>query len=166
MLKTCIVCGKNFSGLTDAKYCSAECSSQRRRAQYREQSRRYYATHLEKAHGKCHRYYVDHGRDARKRECTHREANVVRSHNRRVKLGGIPMTVGTILELKSEFLGFCPYCWDEIGRGHVDHIVPVSKGGTNEWSNLAWVCQKCNQQKWNRSLEEFRTYQENLAGGT
>lgn len=28
--------------------------------------------------------------------------------------------------------------------GSVDHIVPVSKGGTNIESNLRWVCRSCN----------------------
>jgi 5-methylcytosine-specific restriction endonuclease McrA len=28
--------------------------------------------------------------------------------------------------------------------GSVDHIVPVSKGGTNEESNLRWMCRSCN----------------------
>ena len=28
--------------------------------------------------------------------------------------------------------------------GSVDHIHPVSKGGTNDESNLRWVCRSCN----------------------
>ena len=29
----------------------------------------------------------------------------------------------------------------------IDHIVPRSKGGTNDKSNLRWVCFSCNQLK-------------------
>ena len=30
----------------------------------------------------------------------------------------------------------------------IDHIVPRSKGGTNELDNLAWACQGCNNRKY------------------
>lgn len=28
-----------------------------------------------------------------------------------------------------------------------DHVVPRSKGGTNEWSNLQCLCRRCNSKK-------------------
>jgi 5-methylcytosine-specific restriction endonuclease McrA len=85
-------------------------------------------------------------------------------HNRRVQLNGISLTADTVLEVKADFDGFCPYCWEKIVKGHMDHIVPVSNGGTNARENLAWVCSTCNQQKGDKSLLEFRGFQENLAG--
>jgi len=30
---------------------------------------------------------------------------------------------------------------------HVDHIIPVSKGGTDEMSNLRTLCEQCNNEK-------------------
>lgn len=33
---------------------------------------------------------------------------------------------------------------------HVDHIIPVSKGGKTEWSNLRTLCQDCNLGKSNK----------------
>lgn len=42
----------------------------------------------------------------------------------------------------------CRYCGrgatDEGVRLHIDHRVPVSRGGTNDMSNLVTACQKCN----------------------
>ena len=50
--------------------------------------------------------------------------------------------------------GFCcRYCGVAAGSGitlHVDHIVPVSKGGTDEPSNLCAACDTCNLGKGNR----------------
>lgn len=32
----------------------------------------------------------------------------------------------------------------------LDHIIPVSKGGTDDIDNLAWACSHCNNCKYNR----------------
>lgn len=42
----------------------------------------------------------------------------------------------------------------------VDHIVPRTKGGTNELSNLQALCSACNGQKLDRDATDFRSFQE------
>ena len=39
---------------------------------------------------------------------------------------------------------------DQPKAGSVDHIIPVSKGGTNDESNLRWMCRSCNCARGNR----------------
>lgn len=39
----------------------------------------------------------------------------------------------------------CAYCVDE--GNQVDHIIPVSQGGTNDLSNLVCACKHCNVSK-------------------
>ncbi len=52
--------------------------------------------------------------------------------------------------------GFCAYCGghfhhDELTR---EHIVPVSRGGTDTWMNCITACRACNGHKGNRLPEE------------
>ena len=43
----------------------------------------------------------------------------------------------------------CRRCRTPI-RLEVDHIIPVSKGGKTEESNLQTLCRRCNRRKWKR----------------
>ncbi|AYW50206.1 HNH endonuclease [Tetragenococcus halophilus] len=49
----------------------------------------------------------------------------------------------------------CSYCGQVGGILEVDHIVPFSKGGSDDISNLCTSCRKCNRQKKDKSIEEF-----------
>lgn len=46
----------------------------------------------------------------------------------------------------------CGYCGG--GADTVDHIMPSSRGGTNEWLNTVAACGGCNQRKGNRTPAE------------
>jgi hypothetical protein len=49
----------------------------------------------------------------------------------------------------------CQYCGDKGGKLEVDHIIPISKGGNNDLSNLNTSCRKCNRSKYNKNVNEF-----------
>lgn len=42
----------------------------------------------------------------------------------------------------------CEYCESPVIKYHLEHIHPVSRGGSNSVYNLAISCQKCNNKKW------------------
>ena len=47
----------------------------------------------------------------------------------------------------------CAYCGDPNPTGK-DHIIPKSRGGSNDKSNLVWCCVICNSRKGARTPEE------------
>lgn len=51
----------------------------------------------------------------------------------------------------------CAYCKRDLTDvvSHIDHIVPLAKGGTDDLSNLCAACPECNHAKGNKNLSEF-----------
>lgn len=57
--------------------------------------------------------------------------------------------------------GICWYCGGELHpfrNFHVDHILPVVDGGTNDLGNLVPCCQSCNTRKGPRPAEYLRRF--------
>ncbi len=52
--------------------------------------------------------------------------------------------------------GMCAYCESKLnGDYEIDHMTPLSRGGRNDWTNLAISCPHCNARKYTKSAEEF-----------
>src|SRR5690606_31343562 len=49
----------------------------------------------------------------------------------------------------------CRYCGSTDGPFHIDHLVPVSRGGSDEPSNLTVSCRSCNLSKCSLTASEF-----------
>jgi CRISPR/Cas system Type II protein with McrA/HNH and RuvC-like nuclease domain len=49
----------------------------------------------------------------------------------------------------------CVYCGSKRDLT-IDHVMPKSRGGTNEWTNLVTCCSKCNIKKGNKTPEESK----------
>lgn len=55
--------------------------------------------------------------------------------------------------------GHCAYCGNRISLDfHIDHIIPASRGGSDDIENLVPSCQLCNLTKNDRTDEEFRYF--------
>jgi 5-methylcytosine-specific restriction endonuclease McrA len=65
----------------------------------------------------------------------------------------IPPLTNRELFLRDAYL--CMYCGREFNEYLLtrDHVVPVSKGGKDRWSNVVTACRSCNTRKANRIPE-------------
>ena len=56
----------------------------------------------------------------------------------------------------------CSYCAIELSSDQIqlDHVIPLSKGGSHTIDNFAISCKSCNCSKGNKTLEEFIIYKE------
>ncbi|WP_293114102.1 RNA-guided endonuclease IscB [Moorena sp. SIO4G3] len=59
----------------------------------------------------------------------------------------------------------CAYCGKQNTPLQIEHIHPKSKGGSDRVSNLCLACEKCNQKKGNKPIEEFLTLKPDLKRG-
>ena len=60
---------------------------------------------------------------------------------------------------KRKFTGreVCHYCGRKLTRAIAtfDHVVPLSLGGRDDFSNMVWCCRRCNHSKSNKLLEDW-----------
>ncbi len=63
---------------------------------------------------------------------------------------------GKLLYGKQE--GYCPGCeeHEKFKNMDVDHIVPRTRGGTNDMANLQLLCRQCNSSKGDKTMEEWK----------
>jgi len=83
----------------------------------------------------------------------------VRNRQARRKGAGGNYVYADIEKQYNQQKGCCYYCNIKIGKGksayHVDHIVPISRGGSNDPSNLVLACASCNLSKGDKLLSEW-----------
>ena len=72
-----------------------------------------------------------------------------------VKLNGfVPPLYNSYLFRRDQFL--CMYCGGQFKVEYLsrDHIIPVSRAGTDSWTNVVTACKRCNHRKANQTPEE------------
>jgi len=108
--------------------------------------RAYYETHKEEvaAYGRAY-HQTPRGRAVKR----------AKDMRRRLFPGGRALTADMILEVKAASGGICRYCGKPFTDGHIDHIIPVSRGGTNDRENLVYCCAPCNLRKHDKNLDDW-----------
>lgn len=83
--------------------------------------------------------------------------------NRRLKVKNVWHKIADIERMLTAQSGKCIYCRVDITERksrEVDHIIPVSRGGTGDPRNLQLLCVSCNRKKRAQLPEEFLKQQE------
>lgn len=140
----------------------------------------YAASHREEAKARAAKWYKDNHEYALERDRKRRRNNpeffslkakeyqkthpVIanlgkRMHKARKRAGG-RHTRAELMELYDLQDGRCGYCgipvfWNIKGSVHIDHVQPVSRGGSNIIDNLCLSCHDCNKEKYNKTIAEW-----------
>ena len=71
----------------------------------------------------------------------------------RVPYREIPLTRKNIFQRDQSC---CKYCGQSNTKLSIDHVIPRSRGGTDNWENVITACLQCNVRKGNRTPEEAK----------
>lgn len=116
------------------------------RGSLNERNRKYRDENPEKIRAYKAQYIKDHPEESRHWTSTRRA--------RKIGNGG-SHTLDQWLA-KVDLLGYCcVYCGREDLSLHKDHKVPLSRGGTDDITNIVPACQNCNNRKGRRTAHEF-----------
>lgn len=128
----------------------------------KEKGRRYYLANRERIRANSRAWYE--GNRGRALELTkeRRKRNpgsvALYSRNRRALLRAAEgrHDVDEVWQMVEDQDGLCAYCEHPLfGDFHVEHMMPVVRGGRNDWTNLAIACPRCNVRKNTKTAEEW-----------
>lgn len=96
-------------------------------------------------------------RAEQKRSPRERALKTIRAANRRarVKAAGGRITKAEVDRQLIAQSGLCWYCNAQLLKFHIDHVVPLVRGGTNQPDNIVLACPSCNQSKGTKTVEEW-----------
>lgn len=117
----------------------------------------YYKKNKEKMDA-WHKEYEAENKDKRKAwRIANRELKRLLENNRRLKIVGV-LSKGIVGALMDQQKGLCNGCKSNLSvtRYHMDHIIPVSRGGKNIDSNIQLLCVKCNLSKGAKNFDEWQ----------
>jgi 5-methylcytosine-specific restriction endonuclease McrA len=119
-----------------------------------EAKKKWAQAHKDRVNASARKWYWDNREQARERQIGYRQDNpeVFRANarNRKARVRGAKgkHTKEDVLALYEAQYGKCIYCTAKLGQKyHVDHVIPIVLGGSNDKSNLQLLCPPCNLSK-------------------
>lgn len=152
-LKTCPVCNKQYPSDPNTKFCSNECLRKGRISRKGKPLSKEWCLALSEGRKKSDKCKGKNLYNWKGGILNTREKNTKKYHERRA-LGSIDKNYLKVLfVLQSKKCYYCDCDITEIKA--IEHLIPVSRGGNNNWINLVYSCKKCNSKKHNKTLAEF-----------
>lgn len=134
----------------------------RRRLEKPDEDRNYYIAHSEKIKARSSKYQREHPERRRVIQQTYRDRHrektrqYWRTRHARKKHIESTLTAKQVQELYARQRGKCYYCGKKVGKKyHVDHVVPLSRGGADTMDNAAIACPHCNVVKSDKLPHEW-----------
>jgi len=133
-------------------------------------SKAYYEKNADLLAAKNREWYQRNSEYAKSKSREWREANVERVRatlntlrvNRNKAVGSF--TAQDVAKLRDKQGDVCAGCFSGLSAGyHVDHIIPLSKGGTSWPENLQLLCPTCNRRKGRKMPEQWMPLAATLA---
>lgn len=137
------------------------------RAAMLEKQRRYQAAHKAEQRARAQQWYLVN-RDRHKQigevwrlrnpdrdALTRRRVEAAR----RANIGSDRISERDWLRLVRRYRHQCAYCDVPVQRPHMDHVVPLARGGRHTIGNVLPVCGPCNYSKNRKLLAEWRLWQ-------
>ena len=122
----------------------------------------WYAANLEKCRARGTAYNAAHVEEKRAYSVAWRAAHPdevrAKDRNRRARKRNAPgaHTAADVAAQRARQKGKCYWCRARVGRHyHVDHVIPLSRGGSNGPENLVIACPPCNLSKHAKHPMEF-----------
>lgn len=151
-MKVCAHCGREFYDWTKDKYCSRECAAAALRGVPLSEKHRRKLSEARKASPKCHGAALYNWKGGPE---TYAERMKIHNKKRRDRTR-TPLDARYLRLLLAFQRGRCFYCdCDITAAPSLEHLTPVSKGGTNARWNLVYACKSCNSRKHDSTLEEY-----------
>jgi 5-methylcytosine-specific restriction endonuclease McrA len=164
----CPICGKSYSASPTElqrgkqKTCSRPCSYQLRTRTRRDGSekRRKSPEHHHERKRRDGAAYRERHREERNRKQSeyikaHPEIAYLAQERRRARKLAAPVNDLTRKQwraIKAAFENRCAYCGEHFERLTMDHVRPLSRGGSHTTSNVVPACRSCNCRKGTRHI--------------
>jgi len=163
--RSCRQCGKRFTAVRNAVYCSDECRAERNRERGKRQDRTKTCDVCAKTYTVAPDEYMtafcsDECRQSRERE--QRSAGKARRRARERTTQTETVSWLTIAGRDGYACNACGCDTPKALRGthydnapELDHVVALAQGGTHTADNLQILCRLCNQMKSDKPMAEF-----------
>lgn len=138
---------------------------ERNKEKYKERANKHYEDNLEAKKDYAREYQQKNIQSAIARISQWKRDNPEKtrsySENRRArkKVGGGVVSPTDIKNIYLKQEGLCFWCKTEVNENyHLDHLIPLSRGGLHIIDNMAITCPRCNVVKNKKTPDEFRLY--------